>query len=144
MLYRVHLAWAGFELVTLVVIGTDCTGSCRSNYQRSRRRRSFSTIRLMKWLCYCTVHAYVDIHFFDSMWSSWAKANLCMFLSSVYICSGALEPQFNPATFVACSKPEFPTSYVMVLFCSCSEFRSRGSDERRWFALLILVELMTV
>jgi hypothetical protein len=26
-LYRVHLAWAGFELTTLVVIGTDCTGS---------------------------------------------------------------------------------------------------------------------
>jgi hypothetical protein len=25
MLYRVHLAWAGFEITTLVVIGTDCT-----------------------------------------------------------------------------------------------------------------------
>ena len=24
MLYRVHLAWVGFELATLVVIGTDC------------------------------------------------------------------------------------------------------------------------
>ena len=33
MLYRVHLAWAGFELTTLVVIGTDCTCSCKSNYQ---------------------------------------------------------------------------------------------------------------
>ena len=32
MLYRVHLARAGFELPTLVVIGTDCTGSCISNY----------------------------------------------------------------------------------------------------------------
>ena len=27
MLYRVHL---GFELTTLVVIGTDCIGSCKS------------------------------------------------------------------------------------------------------------------
>jgi len=27
MLYRVHLARAGFELTMLVVIGTDCTGS---------------------------------------------------------------------------------------------------------------------
>ena len=27
MLYRVHLAMNGFELTTLVVIGTDCTGS---------------------------------------------------------------------------------------------------------------------
>ena len=27
MLYRVHLTWAGFELTTLVVIGTDCIDS---------------------------------------------------------------------------------------------------------------------
>jgi hypothetical protein len=32
MLYRLHLAWMGFELTTLVVIGTDCIGSCKSNY----------------------------------------------------------------------------------------------------------------
>jgi hypothetical protein len=31
MLYRVHLAWAEFELITLVVTGTDCIG-CKSNY----------------------------------------------------------------------------------------------------------------
>jgi hypothetical protein len=24
--------WTGLELTTLVVIGTDCTGSCKSNY----------------------------------------------------------------------------------------------------------------
>ena len=33
MLYRVHLAWTGFELrTTSVVIYTDCKGSCKSNY----------------------------------------------------------------------------------------------------------------
>ena len=32
MLYRGHLAWAEFKLPTLVVIGTDCTGSWISNY----------------------------------------------------------------------------------------------------------------
>jgi hypothetical protein len=32
MLYRLHLTWAGFELTTSVVIGTDCTGSCKFNY----------------------------------------------------------------------------------------------------------------
>jgi hypothetical protein len=32
LLYLVHLAWAGFKLTTLVVIGTDCTGNCKSNY----------------------------------------------------------------------------------------------------------------
>jgi hypothetical protein len=26
------IAWAGFELTTLVVRGTDCTSSCKSNY----------------------------------------------------------------------------------------------------------------
>jgi hypothetical protein len=31
MLYRVHLAWAGFELTTLVVIGTDCTDSWKTH-----------------------------------------------------------------------------------------------------------------
>jgi hypothetical protein len=31
-LYRVHLAWAGSELTPLVVIGTYCIGSCKSNY----------------------------------------------------------------------------------------------------------------
>ena len=30
--YRVHLVWAGFEAATLVVIGTNCTGSWKSNY----------------------------------------------------------------------------------------------------------------
>ena len=30
-IYRVHLAWLGFELTLLVVIGTDCIGSYKSN-----------------------------------------------------------------------------------------------------------------
>jgi hypothetical protein len=32
LLYRVHLAWVGFKLTTLVVIGIDCIGSYKSNY----------------------------------------------------------------------------------------------------------------
>ena len=32
MLHRVYLAMNGFELTTLVVIGTDYTGNCKSNY----------------------------------------------------------------------------------------------------------------
>jgi hypothetical protein len=35
MLYGgVHSPWAGFELTTLVVIGTDGTSSCKSNYDK--------------------------------------------------------------------------------------------------------------
>jgi hypothetical protein len=32
MLYRVHFAYSGFELTTLVVKGTDCIDSHKSNY----------------------------------------------------------------------------------------------------------------
>ena len=32
MLYRVHQAWAGFELWISVVISTDCKCSCKTNY----------------------------------------------------------------------------------------------------------------
>ena len=32
MLYRVHLTWVGFKLITLVMIGTDCICNCKSNY----------------------------------------------------------------------------------------------------------------
>ena len=34
MFYRVHLTWAGLKLTTLEVIGSDCTGSCKSNYHK--------------------------------------------------------------------------------------------------------------
>jgi hypothetical protein len=36
MLYQVHLSWVGCELTTLVVIGTDCTSSCKSTTICSR------------------------------------------------------------------------------------------------------------
>ena len=49
MLYRVHLTWAGFELTTLVVIGTDCTGSCKSNYHTITATTTPST-RLTKYI----------------------------------------------------------------------------------------------
>ena len=32
MLYQVHPARMGFELTTLMAIGTDCIHSCKSNY----------------------------------------------------------------------------------------------------------------
>ena len=39
MLYRVHLAWAGLEHTTLVVIGTDCIGSYDPTTIRIQWRR---------------------------------------------------------------------------------------------------------
>ena len=32
MLYRVHLVWVGFELTTIMAIGTACIGSYKTNY----------------------------------------------------------------------------------------------------------------
>ena len=32
MFYRAHLALSEFEITPLVVIGTDCISSCKSNY----------------------------------------------------------------------------------------------------------------
>ena len=44
MLNQVHIAWAGFELTTLVVIGTDCIGRYKSII-RSRARRPIVNTR---------------------------------------------------------------------------------------------------
>jgi hypothetical protein len=52
MLSRVHLAWVGFELTMLVVIGTDCIGSCKSNNH---------SITALNWILGQLYHPY---HFF--------------------------------------------------------------------------------
>ena len=36
IMYRVHIAWEGLELTILVVIGTDCIDSSKSNYHAIR------------------------------------------------------------------------------------------------------------
>jgi len=51
MLYRVHLAWAGFELTTLVMIGTDCIGSCKFNYHAITTKTSPFAIKFQ----YCSL-----------------------------------------------------------------------------------------
>jgi hypothetical protein len=56
MLYRVHLAWAGFELTTLVLIGTDCTGSRKSNYHTITTTKAPFSISKLKSPHEYTVH----------------------------------------------------------------------------------------
>ena len=104
MLYRAHLAWAGFKLTMLVVLGTDCIGSCKSNYHTTmttlvkQGANSYLTMGIhwsyyctvhvyvvIHWPCYCTVHVYVIIHFCDGVWSFRVEANLCRILLFVYI-----------------------------------------------------------
>jgi hypothetical protein len=58
MLYRIHLTWAGFELTTLVVIGTDCIGSCKSNYHTI-------TTMTAPWLEMCEYFCPLSVHDFE-------------------------------------------------------------------------------
>ena len=44
------LSWTGFELTTLVVIGIDCTGSCKSNYH------TITTAPYLKWQVINIIH----------------------------------------------------------------------------------------
>jgi hypothetical protein len=50
MLYRVHLVWVGFELTTLVVIGTDCKGSCKSSYHTITTTQLYIESSIFSWL----------------------------------------------------------------------------------------------
>ena len=58
MLYRVHLVWAGFELTTLVVIGTDNTGICNSNYHTITTTTTAS-LQFEQFTIYLT-HSYLE------------------------------------------------------------------------------------
>ena len=55
MLYRVHLVMNKTQTHNLVVIGTDCTGSCKSNYHTSMKMITpqnislISPIRINSW-----------------------------------------------------------------------------------------------
>jgi hypothetical protein len=65
MLYRVLHAWAGFELKTSVVVGTDCIGSCKSNYHAITTTTvplSIETIALTKWCSRTRFFFLIPIH----------------------------------------------------------------------------------
>jgi hypothetical protein len=47
VLYWVHPTWVGFKLTTLVVIGTDCIGNCKSNYHMITT--TMATLGISKW-----------------------------------------------------------------------------------------------
>ena len=66
--------WTGFELTTLVVIGTDCTGSCKSNYHTIKTaplRRKLQMNRIdMK--SDCKSSAGLDLFFLTiRLWKCW-------------------------------------------------------------------------
>jgi hypothetical protein len=60
MLYRVHLAWAGFELTTLVVIGTDCIGSYKSHYHTTKMAHSIHIHGIVTCSRCCILNSIID------------------------------------------------------------------------------------
>ena len=65
-----HIVWAIFELVTLVVIGTDCIGSCKSSSQ------SITTTKVP----YHTDEEYVLLKFFEDNHKCVTNINLLLLL----------------------------------------------------------------
>ena len=61
MLYRVHLATSRTK--TLVVIGTDCTGSCKSNYNTTTTTTAIlEYIYKMSIATQCKLSSKVDLY----------------------------------------------------------------------------------
>ena len=88
-LYQVHLDWAGFELTTLLVMGTDWIGNCKSNYHTittttipdfhmknsNKRLIQYWYFNKSKTIIICTNHVYIP------------QRNILPTLVSIYTCA---------------------------------------------------------
>ena len=87
MLYRVHLVWAIFELTMLLVIGTDCIGSWKSNYHTitttTARRQEKIIIKPKTSILFVT--KLPDWNFENCMPKTWTKAYKSWILFKNYI-----------------------------------------------------------
>ena len=94
MLYLVHLARAGFEL-TLVVIGSDCTGSCKSNYHTIMTRTA-PIIILITYRQVDTVYERYEFGIgYIYVYSVWNLKKHSFFLSLPVCCSYPLKTKKN-------------------------------------------------
>ena len=85
------MPWSGFELTTLVVIDTGCTGSCKSNYHtittttdaKSKKDRQYNDqIRKDKKTSPFTCYMYYDFLFEHSWWKNLqCGKNIALFCS---------------------------------------------------------------
>ncbi len=80
MLYRVHHVCAGFELTTLVVIGTDYIGSYKSNYHTIT-----TTIRFLNYYILPEVHM-LPSNFIYSFTVWFIDSNIGCHCSSLGLC----------------------------------------------------------
>ena len=66
--------WTGFEITTLVVIGTGCTGSCKSNYHTIT-----TTTTLKKEFDFYTFFFYLSRHELY-LFTDWYPSNILVIL----------------------------------------------------------------
>ena len=74
MLYRVHLAWAGFELTTLVMIDTDYIRSYKSNYHMINTTTAplliqhwLNSTKLTQYTTYANAFVYPFLQFINNV-----------------------------------------------------------------------------
>jgi hypothetical protein len=80
MLYRVNLAWAGLELITLVVIGIDCICSCKSNYHTI-----LTTTTPQSQIDHCDkfkTEIKIHLHMYQTVWGMWIFKVLSHWINS--------------------------------------------------------------
>jgi len=61
---------AGFELTNLVVIGTDCTRGCKSNYHTIRTTTAPQRLCTLRKKYYVLHRHYLLIHYEDLFWNT--------------------------------------------------------------------------
>ena len=72
MLYQIHLPWTGLEPTIFVVIGTDCTSSCKSNYH------TITITTRPRFLCRLTALIILLLPFKDRAWYIRKTADLLL------------------------------------------------------------------
>jgi hypothetical protein len=92
MLYRVHLTWVGFELTTLVVMGSDCTSSYKSNYHTITTFPMFFFSKCSNHICSWILVKFFLLHNLSDIWSidHMHISNLILFVSDLRQIGGIL------------------------------------------------------
>jgi hypothetical protein len=109
--YGVHLAWAGFELRTLVVISTDCIGSFKYNYHTITTTMAlnyFSEFILDQFVSHLQYSEAYGIHL------AWAGFELTMLVVISTDCIGSFKYTYHMIT----TAPNYFSEFILDQFVS--------------------------
>jgi hypothetical protein len=110
-----RLKWTGFELTTLVVTGSDRTGSCKSNYHKITTapiiyRRDQKDLIFVKFWQYSLNFIFIS-HFCINKWESHQLSSYVLLLQSLAVWSENEEnlthgflKLFQPHTIISVTK----------------------------------------